>query len=99
MVGGADAQAWNVFHKLWQLDTQLAEFVEVSQAFIILWRNIAKAVDLKGRHCGCNVCYEMCIFVSFVCGPLGYVHINRHCQPKDVEFGVTRFIFRVCVTL
>ena len=63
MVGGADAQAWNVFHKLWQLDTQFAEFVESSQAFIVLWRNIAKAVDLKGRHCGCNVCYEMCIFL------------------------------------
>ena len=42
---------------------------------------------------------KKCIFVSFVCVPLGYVHINRHCQSKDVEFGVTRFNLRVCVTL
>ena len=58
-----------------------------------------KAADLKGRRCCCDACDKMCIFVSFVCVPLGYVHINRHCQPKDVEFGVARFIFRVCVTL
>ena len=57
-----------------------------------------KAADLKGRRCCCDACDKMCIFVSFVCVPLGYVHINLHSQPKDVELGVTRFNLRVCVT-
>ena len=57
-----------------------------------------KAADLKGRHCSFDVCDKTSISVSFVCVPLGYVHINWHCHPKDAEFGVTRFNLRVCVT-